>query len=72
MTELNNGLTLLQQNPDCAARLDPNAKDHGWLYYKHPDGQWVTLRKLSDTEIEAAYDQSADMVVLQGTQVRAA
>ena len=72
MIELNNGLTLLQKNPDCAARLDPGAKDHGWLYLKHPDGQWVTLRKLSDAEIEAAYDQSADMVVLQGTQVRAA
>jgi len=24
---LPNGLTLLQQNPDCAARLDPSAKD---------------------------------------------
>ena len=68
---LTNGLTLLQQNPDCAARLDPNAKDHGWLYRKHPDGQWVTMRKLSDAEIETAYDQAADMAVLQGTQVRA-
>lgn len=67
---LPNGLTLLQQNPDCAARLDPEAKDHGWLYCKHPDGQWVTLRKLSDAEIETAYDQAADMVVLHGTKVR--
>ena len=72
MIELNNGLTLLQQNPDCAARLNPGAKDHGWMYVKHPNGQWVTLRKLSDAEIEVAYDQAADMVVLQGTQVRAA
>ena len=68
---LSNGLTLLQQNPDCAARLDPSAKDHGWLYRKHPDGQWVTLRKLSDAEIETAYDQAADMAVLQGARVRA-
>lgn len=68
---LPNGLTLLQQNPDCAARLDPSAKDHGWLYRKHWDGQWVTMRKLSDAEIETAYDQAADMAVLQGTQVRA-
>lgn len=68
---LPNGLTLLQQNPDCAARLDPEAKDHGWLYTRHRDGQWVTLRKLSDAEIETAYDQAADMAVLQGTRARA-
>lgn len=67
---LPNGLTLLQQNPDCAARLDPTAKDHGWLYIKGADGQWVTHRKLSDAEIETAYDQAADMAVLQGTKVR--
>lgn len=67
---LPNGLTLLQVNPDCAARLDCDAQDHGWLYTKGPDGQWVTLRKLSPNEIETAWDQAADMVVLQGTKVR--
>ena len=67
---LPNGLTLLQQNPDCAACLDPTAKDHGWLYIKGADGQWVTHRKLSSYEIEIAYDQAADMAVLQGTKVR--
>lgn len=25
----------------------------GWILYKHPDGQWVTLRKASDVDIEA-------------------
>jgi hypothetical protein len=72
--ELPNGLTLLQQNPDCAARLDPSAKDHGWIYTRcaETDWRWVTLRKLSDAEIETAYDQAADMAVLQGTQVRSA
>ena len=69
---LPNGLTLLQVNPDCAARLDPKVADHGWLYIKGADGQWVTQRKLSADEIEVAYDQSADMAVLQGTKVRAA
>ena len=44
---LPNGLTLLQQNQDCAAKPDPTAKDHGWLYTRGPDGQWVTLRQLS-------------------------
>ena len=68
---LPNGLTLLQMNPDCAARLDPEARDHGWLYVKGADGQWVTHRKLADAEIEEAYDQAADMAVKHGTQVRA-
>ena len=68
---LPNGLTLLQVNPDCAARLDSSANDFGWLYTRGPDGQWVTFRKLSDAEIETAFDQAADMAVLQGTKVRA-
>ncbi len=67
---LSNGLTLLQVNPDCAAQLDPSERDYGWLYTRHPDGHWVTLRKLSDAEIETANDQAADMMVLHGTKVR--
>lgn len=69
---LPNGLTLLQVNPDCAAQLDAKDRDYGWLYTRGADGQWVTLRKLSDGEIETAHDQAADMAVLQGTKVRAA
>ena len=69
---LPNGLTLLQVNPDCAARLDSKARDYGWLYIKGADGQWVTHRKLSPAEIEIADDQAADMAVLQGTKVRRA
>lgn len=68
---LPNGLTLLQVNPDCAVSLNPQARDHGWLYVKGADGQWVTHRKLEAVEIEEAYDQAAAMVVLQGTKVRA-
>lgn len=72
MNVLPNGLTLLQQNPDCAAQLHPAAKTYGWLYTRGADGQWVTLRKLSDGEIETAHDQANDMAVLQGTSVRGA
>ena len=68
---LTNGLTLLQINPDCAVKLDPEAADHGWLYVKGPDGQWVTYRKLSGAELEQAYDQASDMAVLQGANLRA-
>lgn len=24
--------------------------DNGWLYYRHPDGQWVTLREATDDD----------------------
>jgi len=69
---LSNGLTLLQVNPDCAVQLDTRDPRYGWLYTKGAGGQWVTLRKLDANEIETAYDQEADMVVLQGTKVRVA
>lgn len=68
---IDGALTLLQVNPDCAACLDPANKDYGWLYTRHPDGHWVTLRKLPQWEIDAANDQAADMRVLNGTKVRA-
>lgn len=68
---LGNGLTLLQVNPDCAAQLDPQARDFGWLYVRGSAGQWVTRRKLAPMEIEEAQDQASDMRVLHGTKVRA-
>ena len=69
--ELPNGLTLLQTNPDCAAQLRQDARDYGWLYVKSADDNWVTHRKLEAREMVDAYDQAADMVVLQGTKPRA-
>ena len=26
--------------------------DAWWLFYKHHDGQWVSLRKISDAELD--------------------
>ena len=69
--EAGNGLTLLQVNPDCAADLNADRKTYGWLYTRHADGHWVTMRKLSQDEIEIAHDQAADGAVRQGTKVRA-
>lgn len=71
-SEVGNGLTLLQVNPHCAADLNADRKTYGWLYTKHPDGHWVTHRKMSPGEIEQAHDQAADGAVLQGTKVRVA
>ena len=60
---LGNGLTILQRNPDCAAQLNPQAHDFGWLYVTTDNGDWVTHRKLEAWEIETAQDQAADMNV---------
>lgn len=67
-----NGLTLLQVNPLCAVQLDARSREYGWLFTKGADNQWVTSRKLSDGEIEMAYDQAVDGCVMQGTKVRVA
>lgn len=32
---------------------DSNHELAGWILYRHPDGQWVTLRKATDEDIEA-------------------
>jgi hypothetical protein len=53
---LPNGLTLLQQNPDCAAQLDPRDKAYGWHFLyagsrlrtgeeAPEDGVWLTTDK---------------------------
>lgn len=68
--ELPNGLTLLQKNPDFAVNLT-GGKNHGWLYSKHPDGQWVTNRKLAPWEIMQAEDQRDNGIVIQSPGVRA-
>jgi len=64
-------LLVVQPRDSPAGRHASHLVPHGWLYTRGADGQWVTLRQLSAAEIETAYDQAADMAVLQGTQVRA-
>lgn len=32
---------------------EPQKCWHGWLLYRHPDGQWVSLRKATDADIAA-------------------
>lgn len=61
------GLTLLQINPDRAADLRKDSRFFGWLFWRHPDCQWVTERKLESAEIEEAYDQASDMAVLDAS-----
>lgn len=67
---LPNGMTLLQSNPDYAVDLQ-GGRFHGWLFSRHPDGQWVTARKLSDWEIMQAEDQRDQNIVIHSPNVRA-
>jgi hypothetical protein len=44
-------------NQDGAPRAvdaDKASRTYGWVFYQHPDGQWVTLRKASAEELAAA------------------
>lgn len=61
------GFVLLQTEkgkPIYAACLD-GGRFHGWLMWKHPDGQWVSKRKLEQWEIMQAEDQR-DYGIVQG------
>lgn len=65
------GLTLVQIHPDRAVDLRPDSRTFGWLFYRHPDGQFVSLRKTEPLELEQAYDQAADMSVMLGPNAQA-
>lgn len=61
------GFVLLQTKngkPVYSACLD-GGRFHGWLMWKHPDGQWVSKRKLEAWEIMQAEDQR-DYGIVQG------
>ncbi len=38
----------------------------GWLCYRHPDGQWVTLRKATDDDLRALGDTAAEVTARRG------
>lgn len=42
-----NGKEMMYCYPDSKHELA------GWLLYRHPDGQWVTLRKATDADVNA-------------------
>ena len=60
------GLVLVQRNPYRAVDVYGVSRAKHWLYYKHPDGQWVTLRKCEPWEIMQAEDQDSEDIVLDG------
>lgn len=32
--------------PDLGVKFDPDSSQHGWLFFLHPNGRWVTLADL--------------------------
>ena len=66
--DLDGGLTLIQKKPDKAVDLT-GGEWHGWLFYRHPDGQFVSERKLEPWEIMQCEDQRDEGIVLDGGQV---
>lgn len=65
--ELPKGFIPLQQENGTivyAACLDRNARHYKWLMWKHPDGQWVSKRKLEEWEVMQAEDQEHYGIIL--------
>jgi len=64
-------MTLLQKTPDIAVQLS-EGDWYGWLFRKHPDGQWVSSRKLCDLEIIQIEHQIEKGHVIHGPNTRIA
>lgn len=45
------GPVLLQTSPTEAVCFNVGGRFHGWLFRQHPDGQWISVRKLEAIEI---------------------
>ena len=59
---LDNGLTLIQINPLAAVDLQKRSEYFGYLFL-NTEGEWYPEYKLSDIEIDYAYELSSDMKV---------
>ena len=58
--ELPSGFVSLQQENGrvvYAACMDRDARHYKWLMWKHPDGRWVSKRKLENWEVMQVEDQ---------------
>lgn len=71
--EVPEGFVLLQLHDGhaCYAACMDGGRFHGWLMWKHPDGQWVSKRKLEQWEIMQVEDQRDYGIVQSTNSVRA-
>jgi len=63
MSRVPEGFVLVQAYPDKAVDLSGGPL-HGWLFFRHADGQFVSERKLSDWELMQVEDQRDDGIVI--------
>ena len=71
--ELPNGFVPLQKENGrivYAACMDSSARHYKWLMWLHPDGQWVSKRRLEDWEVMQVEDQ-AHYGIVQEAAIRA-
>lgn len=61
MNDLEEGMVPLQKDETgsvvYAACMNPKMRHYQWLMWRHPDGQWVSKRKLESWEIMQVEDQ---------------
>ncbi len=50
-----------------AACMDPQARHYKWLMWRHPDGQWVSKRKLVNWEVMQVENQQHYGIVQKAT-----
>ena len=53
-----------------AVCLDESSKQNGWVFYKHPDGHWVTERLALPVEIQNAKIKLDNMEVMLSTSTK--
>lgn len=46
-------MELFEIGNDQAVCCNPGGRFHGWLFRRHPDGQWVSVRKLKTVDLLA-------------------
>ena len=49
-----------------AVCIDKESRFNGWLFFKHPDGQWITKRLALPMEIERAKAKLERLEVIAG------
>ena len=71
--EVPKGFVLLQRHNGKAyyAACMDGGPHHGWLMWKHPNGDWITKRKLEGWEIMQVEDQRDGNIVQHTNSVRA-
>ena len=62
---------MIEDTEGClAVCIDKDSRFYGWLFFKHPDGQWVTKRMALPMEIERALAKLERLEIAEGIPCR--